>query len=99
MSSSILLYNIISWVFEVFYWLLMVRIIFSFLQLGRNANPILLQIRSIATMLTEPLLAPVRRIVKPVTIGGGGYLDLSPIVVLLLLQFIRRVLLSLLFRF
>jgi YggT family protein len=36
-------------------------------------------------LLTEPVLAPVRRVVPPVRMGGGG-LDLSPLIVLLVLE-------------
>ena len=35
--------------------------------------------------LTEPVLGPVRRMLPPVGVGGMG-LDLSPIIVLLVLQ-------------
>lgn len=37
--------------------------------------------------ITEPLLGPVRRILPPLSFGGAG-LDLSPIVVLLLVQLV-----------
>ena len=37
--------------------------------------------------VTEPVLGPVRRILPPVGIGGMG-LDLSPIIVLLVLQLV-----------
>ena len=37
--------------------------------------------------ITEPVLGPVRRILPPLTFGGAG-LDLSPIVVLLLVQLV-----------
>jgi YggT family protein len=35
--------------------------------------------------ITEPVLGPVRRVLPPLSFGGAG-LDLSPIVVLLLVQ-------------
>ncbi len=37
--------------------------------------------------LTEPVLGPLRRVLPPVNLGGMG-LDLSPIIVLLLIQLI-----------
>ncbi|HET7056385.1 MAG TPA: YggT family protein [Thermomicrobiales bacterium] len=37
--------------------------------------------------LTEPIIAPIRRIVPPV----GGMIDLSPLIALILLQVIERV--------
>ena len=35
--------------------------------------------------VTEPVLGPVRRVIPPLSFGGGG-LDLSPIVVLLVVR-------------
>jgi YggT family protein len=40
--------------------------------------------------LTEPIIAPIRRVVPPI----GGMIDLSPIVALILLQVIERVIIS-----
>ena len=37
--------------------------------------------------LTEPIIAPIRRVVPPV----GGMIDLSPMVAVILLQVIQRV--------
>lgn len=31
--------------------------------------------------ITDPVLTPVRRLVRPVNLGGGGVLDMSPVVV------------------
>jgi YggT family protein len=40
--------------------------------------------------LTEPIIAPIRRVVPPI----GGMIDLSPLVALILLQVIERVIIS-----
>ena len=40
--------------------------------------------------LTEPIIAPIRRVVPPV----GGMIDLSPMVAVILLQVIQRVIVS-----
>ena len=45
--------------------------------------------------ITEPVLAPIRRIVPPVQ-AGGGFFDLSPMVALLLLWVFERVLIAVL---
>jgi YggT family protein len=45
--------------------------------------------------ITEPVLAPIRRIVPPIQ-AGGGYLDLSPMVALLLLWVFERILIAVL---
>lgn len=41
---------------------------------------------SVLYTLTEPVLGPIRRALPPLAMGGMG-LDLSPIIVILLLQF------------
>lgn len=40
--------------------------------------------------LTEPIIAPIRRVVPPL----GGMIDLSPIIALVLLQILERVLIN-----
>ncbi|MCW3491211.1 YggT family protein [Dethiobacter alkaliphilus] len=87
---------LVSWVFRIFQWLLLARIIFSFIQLGRNTHPLILSLRRISYRFTEPVLAPVRNVVKPVSVGGGAYLDLSPILVLILLPLVQSLVFGLL---
>jgi YggT family protein len=90
------LISLINLLFRIFWWVLLARIIFSFLRLGRDANPTLLQIRKITYQLTEPILAPIRNIIKPVSLGGGAYLDLSPIVAIILLNVVHNLLIRVL---
>lgn len=92
------LYSLAKLFFDIIYWFLLARVIFSFLQLGRDANPTLLGIRRIVYKVTEPLLVPVRKFIKPVHMGSGSYIDLSPLVVILLLGWISRVVLRFLWR-
>ena len=47
---------------------------------------VMASIFSVLYSLTEPLLGPIRRALPPVAMGGMG-LDLSPIIVILALQF------------
>jgi len=65
-------------VFKLIFWVLVLRAILSWVSQGRNP------IEAVMIQLSEPLLAPVRRFIPP--IGG---LDLSMIVVLLGLQFVE----------
>jgi YggT family protein len=65
-------------VFKIIFWVLVLRAILSWVSQGRNP------IEAVMHQLSEPLLAPVRRFIPP--IGG---LDLSMIVVLLGLQFVE----------
>lgn len=65
-------------VFKIIFWVLVLRAILSWVSQGRNP------IEAVMQQLSEPLLAPVRRFIP--SIGG---LDLSMIVVLLALQFVE----------
>ena len=71
----------------LYIFILIAMIIFSWLQafnIINTRNPIVYQIVKTLHMLTEPVLAPIRRILPP--LGG---LDLSPIVVFFGLQFLQ----------
>ena len=45
--------------------------------------------------ITEPVLAPLRRVLPPIQVGGGLF-DLSPMAALLLLWVLERVLIAVL---
>lgn len=74
-SSLVIL---ITAVFKLLFWVLILRAILSWVSRGHNP------IEAVMIQLTEPLLAPVRRFIPPM-----GGLDLSMIVVLLGLQFLE----------
>jgi uncharacterized protein YggT (Ycf19 family) len=40
--------------------------------------------------LTEPLLKPFRNLIPPLQVGAGAYLDLSPLIFMLVLGLLRR---------
>lgn len=65
-------------IFKLLFWVLIIRAILSWISRGHNP------IEAVMIQLTEPLMAPVRRIIPPM-----GGLDLSIIVVLLGLQFLE----------
>jgi YggT family protein len=71
----------------LYIFIMIAMIIFSWLQafnVINTRNPIVGQIGTVLYKLTEPVLAPIRKVIP--AIGG---LDLSPIVVFFGLQFIR----------
>ena len=47
------------------------------------------QAASVLYSVTEPVLGPIRRMLPPVGVGGMGF-DLSPMIVLLLLNFLIK---------
>ncbi|MEH6454032.1 MAG: YggT family protein [Psychromonas sp.] len=72
------LFIIITEVFKLLFWVLIIRAILSWISKGHNP------IEAVMIQLTEPLLTPVRRFMP--NLGG---LDLSMLVVLFGLQFLE----------
>ncbi|WP_298939871.1 YggT family protein [uncultured Psychromonas sp.] len=79
------LFILITAVFKLLFWVLVIRAILSWVSKGQNP------IEAVMIQLTEPLLSPVRRIIP--SMGG---LDLSMLVVLLGLQFVEKLVTDLL---
>ncbi|MEK7812248.1 MAG: YggT family protein [Candidatus Desantisbacteria bacterium] len=67
-------------IFKLIYFVLVVRMLLSWV----NPDPYNQMVR-IIYRVTEPILAPFRRIIPPM-----GMIDISPIVVFLLLSFIEK---------
>ncbi len=67
---------------EVIEVLILVRCLISWLPINRENKLI-----SFLYQITEPLLAPVRKLLNKTPLGRGGFmLDLSPIIVFFVLQ-------------
>jgi len=64
--------------FSILFWVLIIRAILSWISQGHNPIEVVLH------QLTEPFLAPIRRVIPP--IGG---LDLSILIAIVLLQFLQ----------
>ncbi|MDP3058781.1 MAG: YggT family protein [bacterium] len=76
--------QIVSVLYNVVYWLLLIRVFMSFFPTSKQ-NPIFQFVFSI----TEPFLAPIRQALGLIHLGGAS-IDLSPIVLIVLLDLIRR---------
>lgn len=74
-------YFLISEAMQLVFWVLIIRAILSWVSQGQNPLEHLLH------QLTEPLVAPIRRIIPP--IGG---LDLSPMILIIGLIFLMKLL-------
>ena len=83
----ITLYRLIDTVFRLLDLAILLRVLFSWI----NPDPYNPLVRFIYDV-TEPILAPLRRFIPP--FGG---LDITPIVALLIMDFVRRILLALVF--
>lgn len=75
------LIEIIKEVFNLMFWMLIIRALLSWVSQGQNP------IEYVIAQLTEPFLRPIRKIIPP--IGG---LDLSILVAIIALQFIKLLL-------
>jgi len=73
--------------FTILTWAILIRILLSWIRIDPY-HPIV----RILDQITEPVLAPARRIIPP--IGG---LDFSPVIVIILLNILERILLQALF--
>ena len=74
-------------ILDIYFWIILAMVIMSWL-IGFNvingANPYVRQISYALHRLTEPFLGPIRRVLPD--LGG---IDISPIVLLLALQFLK----------
>lgn len=75
--------NVADVLLNVYSWLIIARAIISWVS-PDPYNPIV----NFLYMVTEPILRPARRLIPPI----GGTIDISPIVVLILLMFLRQAL-------
>ena len=82
------LLSLISTVIQIYIWLLIASAILSWLvafNVVNTRNQIVTMVADVLYRLTEPVLAPIRRILP-----NFGGLDISPVVVILLLIFINQ---------
>jgi YggT family protein len=74
-------------VIDIYFWILIAMVVVSWLtafNIINRSNNVVRQISYALYRLTEPVLGPIRRIMPD--LGG---LDISPIIAILILQFIR----------
>ena len=79
--------NLFNTVISIYIWLLVASVILSWLiafNVITTGNPMVYQIRDFLYRITEPLLRPIRNLLP--NLGG---LDISPMVLILALYFIR----------
>ncbi|NMA92040.1 MAG: YggT family protein [Firmicutes bacterium] len=75
--------------FQIYFYIIFGRIILSFFRGDIFRTPVGAGIFRFFYGLTEPLLAPIRRLV-PMIRMGAGYLDLSTMILLFILYFAQR---------
>lgn len=81
------LVELVNTAIMIYTYALLARIILSWVPHDPRGNPIIFWLYRV----TEPVLAPARRIIPPM-----GMVDVSPIAVFILLEVVRRLLVALL---
>lgn len=76
------LLQVVVGLLEVYFWVVLVRALISWVS-PDPYNPIV----RFLVLVTEPVLKPFRKLLPPHKLGG---LDLSPLFVLLLIQFVKN---------
>ncbi|NLK37563.1 MAG: YggT family protein [Epulopiscium sp.] len=76
----------VDYFFSLLEFLIFIRIILSWLPIGRD-NSIIRMLYA----LTEPILAPLREMLNRSPLGGG-MLDFSPFIAFILMRFVQSIL-------
>ncbi|WP_250278921.1 YggT family protein [[Clostridium] colinum] len=90
---NILIYKSFELLIRFIDFIILIRVILSWIPLDRN-NPIV----KLVYALSEPLLYPIREMLRKSPLGDGMMLDFSPIILILLLQVIQSILFNILIR-
>jgi YggT family protein len=88
---------LIDQLFSIYWWIILATVASSWLiQFGiiNGSNPNVRMILRALYNLTEPVLGPIRRMMP--NLGG---LDVSPVILLIAMEFIRRLVIGELYRF
>ena len=80
--------------FNILKLFLIARVILSYFAFNPYGKPWLVQLKRVIYRVTEPILLPFRSIIPLVNLGGG-YIDLSPLVAIIVLGFIQGILINL----
>ncbi len=84
---NILIFQSFSILVKFIEFVILIRVILSWIPLDRN-NLIV----KIIYALSEPLLYPIRQMLKKSPLGDGMMLDFSPIILMFILIFLQRIL-------
>lgn len=88
---ALLIIQTIDTVFRIFFWLILIRAILSWIR-PATYNRFLSDVTHVVTVLTDPILAPIRRLMPPMV------LDFSPFIAMILLNILQGVVRSVLWR-
>ncbi|MBU0606650.1 MAG: YggT family protein [Armatimonadetes bacterium] len=83
----------VALVFQAYYLVLLARVLMSWIR-PRRGSVLAERVMPLLYMLTEPLLAPIRRALRPYM--GATPVDFSPLVLVLVLSVVETLILRLL---
>ena len=84
--------TIVSVLIQAYEFLLLIRVLLSWVNVDPYRPVIDHPVVDILNRITDPVLAPLRRLIPPI----GGAVDISPVVALIILEVLRRILISVL---
>jgi uncharacterized protein YggT (Ycf19 family) len=70
--------EVVRLILSAFLLCLFARVLLSYFPIS-HGTPMAAVQRAVGS-ITDPVLAPIRRIVPPGSLGGGGVLDMSPVI-------------------
>jgi YggT family protein len=71
--------EVVRLILSAFLLCLFARVILSYFPIAFGT--VMASVQRVVGAITDPILTPVRRLVPPVSLGGGGVLDMSPVIV------------------
>lgn len=86
------LIRIISLAFQIYEFLILIRVLLSWLTVTPYSHFMSHPAVQLLYRVTDPVLEPLRRLIPPI----GGAIDISPVVALIILEIVHRILIWLL---
>jgi YggT family protein len=81
------LFSVIRILIQLYEWLIIASVLLSWFTIGGSGHPSIYRAQEFLAQITEPFLGPIRQVLMPITSRIG--LDFSPILAILLLNFIQ----------
>jgi YggT family protein len=88
----VILEKVVSGAIFLYQFLIFIRVLLTWVNTDPYRRTVDHPMIRLLERVTDPVLTPLRRIIPPI----GGTIDISPIVVLIILEILRRILSSLL---
>jgi YggT family protein len=86
------LITVVSLAFQIYEFIILIRVLLSWINPDPFRPTLDHPLIRILYRITDPVLAPLRRIIPPI----GGTVDISPVVALIILEIARQIVIRLL---